>query len=112
MNFLELRLAAVQLLRIHLLRGVRYLYSRPHREGSKSLTEEIRSSVVRPCGARFPVEVCPFACLFVHILCAPDLQHRHLAFLASRSGAPTSTTVVIPGTTTRDAERQPTRRRQ
>ena len=38
----------------------------------------------------FPVEVCPFACLFVHILCAPDLQHRHLAFLASRSGAPTS----------------------
>src|SRR5215211_6180927 len=38
----------------------------------------------------FPVEVCPFACLFVPILCAPDLQHRHLAFLASRSGAPTS----------------------
>jgi hypothetical protein len=84
--------------RIPLLRGwvnkgkreVRYLYSRPHREGSKSLTEGIRSSVVRPCGARFPVEVCPLAYLFVHILCAPDLQHPHLAFLASRSGAPTS----------------------
>src|SRR5215208_1341016 len=87
-----------ELPRILLLRGwvnkgkreVRYLYSRPHREGSKSLTEGIRSSVVRPCGARFPVEVCPLAYLIVHILCAPDLQHPHLAFLASRSGAPTS----------------------
>jgi hypothetical protein len=78
---------AYRLRRIHLLRGwvnkgkreVRYLYSRLHREGSKSLTEGIRSSVVRPCGARFPVEVCPFAYQFVHILCGPDLQHRHLA---------------------------------
>src|SRR5215210_1945961 len=95
-NFGELRHGEVR--RLHLLRGwvnngkreVRYLYSRSHREGSKSLTEGIRSSVVRPCGARFPVEVCTFAYLFVHILCAPDLPHRHLAFLASRSGAPTS----------------------
>src|SRR5215211_9471041 len=95
-NFLELRHSEVR--RIPLLRGwvnkgkreVRYLYSRAHREGSKSLTAEIRSSVVRPCGARFPAGVGLFAYLFVPILGAPDLQHRHLAFLASRSGVPTS----------------------
>src|SRR5215208_2709233 len=96
LNFRECPTCEVR--RIPLLRGwvnkgkreVRYLYSRPHREGSKSLNEGIRSSVVRPCGARFPVEVCPLAYLIVHILCGPDLQHPHLAFLASRSGAPTS----------------------
>ena len=68
----------------------RYLYSRPYRECSKSLADAIGYSVVRPCEARFPAAVGPFAYRFIHILSAPDLQTRHLAFLASRSGAPTS----------------------